>query len=141
MRPWVTRIFSKMLFKKNEKTVVSDSMLVKMQSPLCLREHNNEGNKDRYISVADNDFESKARDIIVAQLLSEGFSESTVSKTAISPIDAKKTVVFHYGTYIECSLGVFAVNGDKSVLNYLLKSGIGSRKSSGFGFPQFIAEG
>lgn len=54
---------------------------------------------------------------------------------------ATKTVVYHYKNYIECSLGTFIISGDRAVINYLLKSGIGSRKSAGFGFAQLIAEG
>ena len=55
-------------------------------------------------------------------------------------INSKKTVVFHYGNYIECSLGEFVLNGDKAIINYLLQSGIGSRKSAGFGLPILVAE-
>ena len=33
------------------------------------------------------------------------------------------------------------INADKSVINYLLKSGIGSRKSAGFGFAELLSEG
>lgn len=124
-----------------EKDVTSSSALIKMQSPLCLREHTREGNKDIYISIADDRFEEKAHSILKSQLIAEGFDESIASTIQIHPINAKKTVVRHYDNFIECSLGDFVINADKSVINYLLKSGIGSRKSSGFGYARLIAEG
>ena len=64
-----------------------------------------------------------------------------ISNFEIKPLNAKKTVVDHYKNYIECSLGSFSINADKSVINYLLKSGIGSRKSAGFGFAELLSEG
>lgn len=70
-----------------------------------------------------------------------GFDEKLISNFEIKPLNAKKTVVYHYKNYIECSLGSFSINADKSVINYLLKSGIGSRKSAGFGFAELLSEG
>ena len=124
-----------------ERTVESNRALIRMYSPLCLREHDKEKNKDIYYSVASKDFDSKSKQILKEQLMSEGFSENLADSVEIIPVDCKKTVVIHYNTYIECSLGNFVLNGDKSVINYLLKSGIGSRKSAGFGFAQLVAEG
>lgn len=122
-----------------EKTVFSNSALIKMQSPLCLREHCRESNKDTYVSVASNEFAEKSQKILKEQLLSENFSEKLASEVSIVPVNAKKTVVYHYGCAIECSIGEFVINADKSIINYFLKSGIGSRKSSGFGCVELIA--
>lgn len=123
-----------------EKTTTSSSVLVKMLSPLCLRQHNPDDNSDKYISVAYPDFSCIAVDIIQKQLIASGFDEKLVSNFSISPLNAKKTVVYHYKNYIECSVGDFIISADKAILNYLIKSGIGSRKSAGFGFLQLIAE-
>ena len=111
-----------------------------MLSPLCIREHNREENKDSYYSVASDSFEDKANEIIKEQLIESGFDDERVTGFSIQPINSKKTVVFHYGNYIECSLGEFVLNGDKAIINYLLLSGIGSRKSAGFGLPILVAE-
>lgn len=123
-----------------EKEVVSTSVLIKMLSPLCLRLHNADDNLDKYISVANSDFNSIAIEIIKRQLIESGFDEKIVSGFSIKPLNAKKTVVYHYKNYIECSIGDFIISADKAILNCLIKSGIGSRKSAGFGFAQLIAE-
>lgn len=123
-----------------DKTASSSTALVKMLSPLCIREHSRDENKNSYYSVASESFEKKANKIIQEQLIESGFDDERVKGFSIQPINSKKTVVFHYGNYIECSLGEFVLNGDKAIINYLLQSGIGSRKSAGFGLPILIAE-
>lgn len=123
-----------------DKTTSSSTALVKMLSPLCIREHSRDENKNSYYSVASESFEKKANKIIQEQLIESGFDDERVKCFSIQPINSKKTVVFHYGNYIECSLGEFVLNGDKVIINYLLQSGIGSRKSAGFGLPILIAE-
>lgn len=123
-----------------DKTASSSTALVKMLSPLCIREHNRGENKDSYYSVASESFEKKANKIIQEQLIESGFDDERVKGFSIKPLNSKKTVVFHYGNYIECSLGEFVLNGGKAIINYLLQSGIGSRKSAGFGLPILVAE-
>lgn len=123
-----------------DKTTSSNTALIKMLSPLCIREHSRDENKNSYYSVASESFEKKANKIIQEQLIESGFDDERVKGFSIQPINSKKTVVFHYGNYIECSLGEFVINGDKAIINYLLQSGIGSRKSAGFGLPILIAE-
>lgn len=123
-----------------DKTASSNTALVKMLSPLCIREHSRDENKNSYYSVVSESFEKKANKIIQEQLIESGFDDERVKGFSIKPLNSKKTVVFHYGNYIECSLGEFILNGDKAIINYLLQSGIGSRKSAGFGLPILVAE-
>lgn len=123
-----------------DKTTSSNTALIKMLSPLCIREHSRDENKNSYYSVASESFEKKANKIIQEQLIESGFDDERVKGFSIKPLNSKKTVVFHYGNYIECSLGEFVIIGDKAIINYLLQSGIGSRKSAGFGLPILVAE-
>lgn len=139
--PLENTFFLKSVNQITERTVNTNSALVKMQSPLCIREHSKDDNKDYYLSVADDEFSNKASILVKTQLIADGFDEKFVENFELVPLNAKKTVIFHYGNSIECSLGEFILNADKSVINYLLKSGIGSRKSAGFGFAELIAEG
>lgn len=128
------------VMQMGEKTIDSNFVLVKMLSPLCLREHSDTENKDMYYSVASDVFAEKSKHIISEQLTSEGFSDDVSRQVEIIPINGKKTVVKHYDCMIECSIGDFAITADKSVINYFLKNGIGSRKSCGFGCAVLIAE-
>ncbi len=80
-----------------DKTTSSNTALVKMLSPLCIREHNRGENKDSYYSVASDNFEEKANEIIKEQLVNSGFDDERVKGFSIKPLNSKKTVVFHYG--------------------------------------------
>ena len=124
--------------KLADQSVKSDTALVRMLSPLCLRERNNQ--QDTYYSVASEDFSNVSKRVLARQLESENFNEKMSRAVEIIPINAKKTVVKHYGNYIEVSIGEFLIKGDKAIINYFLQSGIGSRKSAGFGCLQLISE-
>lgn len=127
--------------KIDGKMATSDSVMVRMLSPLCLREHSKEKNHDTYYSVKSDKFQSKAKELISNQLVDAGFSKNLAENIQIIPADAKKTVVRYYNTFIECSIGNFFIKADKAVINYFLKYGIGSRKSAGFGFAELKADG
>lgn len=129
------------VIRHNSKAVSASSAVIKMLSPLCLREHNAESNSDVYISVADENFRSRAKKILMEQLLTDGFSKTMAQEVELIPMNARKTVVRHYDCQIECSLGMFVIHANKAVINYLLQNGLGSRKSSGFGFARLISEG
>lgn len=66
------------------------------------------------------------------------FPETIVDTFRIEPINAKKIVVKYYEKQIECSTGIFKISGDKKLLEYLYKAGMGSNHSAGFGMFQII---
>ena len=123
-----------------DSQVHSNKILVKMLEPLCIRKHNKEKNRDWYYSPKQKEgFEEESKRVIREQLLSAGFAEE-LCEVNLTPVNIKTIVVKFYDVNIESSLGDFMLEGDKTVLNYLLKSGLGSRKSSGFGVMQLLAE-
>lgn len=124
-----------------EKSVSTNTAMIKFKSPLCLRKHIKETNSDIYYSIASEDFQNRASEIIRDQLEYEGFSGSIIDGIKLIPINAKKTVVKNYNCFVECSVGDFVIEADKAIINYFLQYGIGSRKSAGFGFAELIAEG
>ena len=128
------------VYKTPEQEVKSQSILVKTMSPLVIRDHNKEGNKDFYYSVAFDNFSDIAGEIIRSQLNSSGYSKQYVDGFSITPVKAKKAVINHYGCKIEASIGEFELCGRPLVLNYLLKAGVGSRHNEGFGAFQLISE-
>lgn len=123
-----------------EKTITGHRILVKMQAPLCIRKHFPDTNKDWYYSVKNEDvFRIEAKKVIYEQLRVAGFSESD-STIDIIPINAKVAIIRHYGMKLECSLGDFILEGSPHALDYLSKAGVGSRRSSGFGMFNVMAE-
>lgn len=115
-------------------------ILIRMESPCCIRMHERDGNRDRYYTVEDTEFPKMSKKLLEWQLERAGFSEELVHTVELVPIHAKKTVVLFYGNKIAVSVGLFLLRGDTAVLNYLLQTGIGSRHSSGFGLARIVTE-
>lgn len=111
-------------------------VMIKMLSPLCVREHTREGNRDQYYTYEDAGFEEKAEYVIRHKLIRAGFSEELSGTVHIAPVNCKRTVVEFYNRKIPCSLGYFLLEGERAALNHLLKAGLGSRCSAGFGMPE-----
>jgi len=94
--------------------------------------------KDYYFSYSADEFEDTVRINIKEQLKITDFPETIVDTFRIEPINAKKIVVKYYEKQIECSTGIFKISGDKKLLEYLYKAGMGSNHSAGFGMFQII---
>ena len=104
-----------------------------MISPLVIREHCRDENKDHYYSVKQDNFQEKAVEIIKSQLRLAGYTENYIDDFNITPLATRTVIVKHYECNVESSLGNFELQGKPVVLNYLLGAGLGSRKNQGFG--------
>lgn len=50
----------------------------------------------------------------------------------------KKIIVPVYGIKIPVTIGNFIVSGDRRILNHILKTGLGSKRNSGFGLVEQV---
>lgn len=119
-----------------EKEITTDKIIVKFQSPLCVREREN--NKDYYYSYENDKFEEILKINIKEQLKITNIPTEKVDTFTIKPINAKKILIKFYEKCIECSTGTFEISGNKELLKYLYQSGIGSKHSAGFGMFQIL---
>lgn len=108
-----------------EKEIRSSKILMKMSSPIVVRNHDRETLKDYYYSFEKEEgFNSFLRINILEQMKEEGLDSSLLENFSIKPINARKAVVKVYEYSIECSLGIFELTGKVELLRYLYKSGI-----------------
>lgn len=119
-----------------EKEIKENKMSIKFQSPLCTRKR--EGNKDYYYSFEKEKFEETLKINIKEQLKITNIPLELVDTLKITPIKAKKVIIKFYEKQLECSTGIFALEGDIELLNYLYKAGMGSKHSAGFGMFQIV---
>ncbi len=118
-----------------ERIFTENNVIFKLVSPLVIREHNKETNKDWYFTI-DN---SKGIEILKKNLkfnLPNIFGDKIVKdidEMIIKPINFKKTVVLNKGQMIESSLGNVEVTASPYLLDYFYKAGLSTSKSS-FGF-------
>lgn len=120
----------------NEKKITTEKISVKFQAPLCVRLREN--SKDYYYSYENEKFEETLKINIKEQLKITNMPTEIVDTFTIKPIKAKKVLIKFYEKCIECSTGTFELSGNKELLKYLYKSGIGSKHSAGFGMFQII---
>lgn len=114
-----------------EKEIDTEEITIKFLSPLVVRSRLN--NKDYYYSYQNKEFLDTLKLNIKIQLQTSSLPESVLEQFNIEPVNAKKTVVKFYEKQIESSIGTFKLTGNKDLLNYLYKCGIGSKHSAGFG--------
>lgn len=123
-----------------EQEIFANQVLVKTNSPLVIRRHIREGNKDYYYSFEKDEFLEEAKQTMKRQLLKAGFSETVIENVNLRSVKCRKVIVTHYGCKIETTVGTFLLEGNKAVLSYFLQAGIGSRKSEGFGMLELLAQ-
>lgn len=121
---------------KNNRVIFKTSL----GSGLCVREHDRVTKKDNYYVFNDDLFREKINFVLKNQLLKAGFTEEEVNCVKVNPIDCKKVAVKHYNFFIAVSIGIFEMQGDYRVLQYLYDVGIGSRKSMGFGMVDLVIQ-
>ena len=108
---------------------------------LCIREHDRETNRDRFITYKDSDFREKAIEILKYQASMAGFPESILKGLSIEPVQCKKVLVYFYKRYIDVSVGIFKMHGNPDVLQYFYEAGMCSKKSAGFGQVNILRQG
>lgn len=119
--------------------IKANEIVIKMLSPMVLREHNRETNIDRYVDCTCEDFVDATKKIVQAQLSIFAMDENLLHGFTIVPVMPKKTVVTTFKYHIDVSLGVYKLTGQPELLNFLYHAGIGSRRSQGFGFFEVLA--
>lgn len=119
-----------------EKQINTEEITIKFMSPLIVRQRENE--KDYYFSVEGEKFLETLKINIKEQLKLTNYSMDIVDSIKLEKVNGRKTVVRFYEKQMEGSIGTFKLFGNKELLNYLYRAGIGARRSSGFGMFEII---
>lgn len=120
-----------------EKSINSENINIKFQSPLVAR--NRQEQKDYYYSYTNPEKFLETLKINIKEELKITNIPPEIAETfEITPIQPKKVIIKFYEKKIETSTGIFNIKGDKALLDYLYKAGLGSKRSAGFGMFQII---
>ena len=122
---------------QSRKEISESEIVVRMQSSLLVRRHNDADNTDRYFTYEDAEFSEALRDNIRIFLermqipvSTEGFS--------IFPVKAKKIVATCFGRKVDGNIGIYKLCGSPELLNLLYQAGMGVRRSEGHGLWEII---
>ena len=122
-----------------EKRIEHTSEIFKTLSPIVVRDHEKETNKDWFYDLS----EPKGQEIFLRNLkyqLEEEIPESKyfLDELELEVLKNKKTVAKNYGINVQCNLCVIKIIAKSFILEHLYKSGVGSYKSQGFGLLDII---
>lgn len=112
-------------------------IIVKMQSSLIARKHNSDDNTDIYYTYDHSEFSDVLKENVNIFLQKLNIPLSTDGFSVI-PIKGKKVISEAFGRKIDSSIGVYKLTGTPELLNVLLLSGIGTRRSAGHGKFEII---
>lgn len=124
----------------NEKIITENEVVFKTLSPLLVRNHNKEKNKDDYLCTTDKGFEEIIKENINKK------SENFLYKKAeidIKEINMKKLIMKHQvdknrEIFINGNSGYIKIKSDIETLDMIYKSGIGARNGEGFGMLEIV---
>lgn len=110
-------------------------------SSILIRKHKRETNKDKYITVKDDNFNKELENIIKSQLSIAKFNKSDINNISVEHVEnCRKVVVKNYGTLIDGTIGFFTISASARVNNYLYNVGLGSKHSQGFGMLNLVSQ-
>ena len=123
-----------------EKVIKGDRAVFKTFSPVIIREHMKQGNRDNFYTVEDDQAVEVLKSNLKHQL--KGVFDFDVDKDIdgleINDIDTKMALIKNYELTIPCTLGVFEIKGENYLLDYFYKAGFSSKKSAGFGMLEIV---
>ena len=124
---------------EKEFAITTNTIDVMFKSPLCIRKHSKDDNKDTYYSYEKEGFNENLNKVLESQIANSNILPTSILEGfSMMPVHCKKTVVRHHSQFIEVTLGLFTLTGNVALLNYFYANGIGSRKSSGFGLIEIM---
>ncbi|SFG73281.1 CRISPR-associated endoribonuclease Cas6 [Desulfotomaculum arcticum] len=130
------KLRTRSIINVQEQSINTNAVHFKILSPIVIRDHyNGATEKDWYYTFEDSNFEKIWKRNLKAELQNKFNRDvsSDIDGLQIKPINLRKTVVKNYGIYIPCTIGNFILAGERYLLDYLYKAGIGSKRSLGFG--------
>lgn len=123
-----------------EKLIVDDEIIFKTLSPIVAREHKGDNHETWYYSLN----EEKGRDVFIENLknqLLDEFGEERkldIAELEFEVLNNKEVKIKHYGIEILSNICRIKVKAKPYILEYLYKSGCGSRRSQGFGMLDIV---
>ena len=130
-----------MLLTKIRTNIIRDyyeeEVIIKLDSPLVVRFHDKNTNKDTYFTPDDKDFESMIKANIATTLERLGYTIN-LDNFRLIPLNAKSTMIKTYNGSVKASLGTYKLKGTPKLISLLNKIGLGSIRSSGFGYFRIL---
>lgn len=123
----------KKVYHEKLRGISEDTVVFRTISPICIREHTRETNKDYYFAVGDKEFNSRLVENILSSIPTELDTSNLIIKHNLT-----KKVTKGFGIHIQASDGDIYMKGNPNVLDYIYKHGIGAKRGSGYGMVEVV---
>lgn len=135
-------IILKRINQLREKLITSSKVMFRTVTGggLVVRAHNKETNRDKFFTFLDEEFSVQLKQVLGMQAGAAGFSEEVGKNVVFKPVQCKKVLVKQYGIFVDCTVGIFALEGNPDFLQYLYQAGMGSKHSMGYGMLDVVAQ-
>lgn len=123
-----------------EKLILDDLYIYKTMSPIVVADHKGNNHETWYYSLN----EEKGQEVFIQNLkyqLIEEFSEKRIldiEEVKFKVLKNKEVKVKHYGIEILSNICTLEIQAKPYILEFLYKSGIGSRRAQGFGMVDLV---
>ena len=121
-----------------EQVITRSRIVVKTLAPVIVREHKKDRKIDNYFIASEEGFEKALKENI-EQGSKEFFDfdiHEDLMELKVIPVEVRDSKILHYGHKFSGSIGRFVLEGKPYLLDYLVKAGMGARRSQGFGMIQ-----
>ncbi len=135
----------KSVILKREYRIKTDRIKFKTLSPIIVRHHIREKNKDEYLTLQNSDLEKFENQLnvnmsyVFKEFLGKEyklkFKPEAIKSVPIKVSDEKFTK-----GYIPANIGTFYLEADIEALDFVYKAGLGARRSFGFGMIEVVKE-
>lgn len=119
---------------KKEQVIRENKAALKTLSPIVIREHNEENNKDWFHNIETERGKQLFIENMKYQILdSLDDAKYDIDEIEVEVLKNKEVKVKHYNIEILSNICTFEIKAKSYIIDYIYKSGIGSFKSAGFG--------
>ena len=123
-----------------EKVITNNYAVYSTMSPIVVRQHRGDNKKTWYYSLNEEKGKEIFKENLKYQLL-DNFGEERkldIEEVDFEVLRNKEVKVKHYGIEVLSNICRIKVQAKPYILDYLYRSGIGSRKSGGFGMLDLV---
>lgn len=121
---------------ENHNAIIKNEILIKMISPLLVKKH--DGRKDYFYSWDSDEFIPLLKQSVIQSVREFLKVDISEREFEIIPYAPKKTVVNCFDMKVTANIGIYKLTGNPEILNFLYQSGIGCKRSAGFGMFEVI---
>lgn len=132
--------FEKVKVQVRDTRVEQDCITVKMLSPICVYETDNQTKRTHFFSPEEDKFSKAVQENFYRKYLAANKlePESNINIVPLLISGKDKYLTKYKGFFINGWKGIYQLSGERKYLDFLYQTGLGAKNSQGFGMFEII---